>query len=362
MKLAKIVLILQLILYVLSISAYAIDQETPCDTYAADPFDKQHRWAEGVLDEELLVNPAIIACDKALRENPFVARFYLQLGRGYYLKGLAQPEEINNFTLAQYSFEGALQYDSNYGAAYAYLAEMAAVRFYQHKGEFIVDNELARKFFDTFYEKAVQNGYPISEDLFEQVMQSDLDFAANELNLPTFVYSLYLGDFENIPDNFESRKLLLSLIAGYSELCDKWSVVAFDTVEFTHAKMIFSYPLMIDKANKFNKHLPGTVKRGKQLLNEVINIDFKTVNLPQLINLLAQYNTLFIPFMADTEMLRPAAKQDGATLTDAEYFGCTSKIANQFVENLKHYMVIKQKSQPSAAYRGENELLYQPYR
>ncbi|QYZ65047.1 MAG: hypothetical protein OI74_05270 [Gammaproteobacteria bacterium (ex Lamellibrachia satsuma)] len=84
-----------------------------CDEFAAHP-DDSGKWAAGVSEDDLAPGPAILFCNKALKEYPETARFEFQLGRALLKKG-----EIDGAIAA---LTGAAE--DNYAPAYAYLAEI----------------------------------------------------------------------------------------------------------------------------------------------------------------------------------------------------------------------------------------------
>jgi TPR repeat protein len=128
------------------------DLVTECDLLAAHPADAERR-AEGVADDAIVPQLAIIACERAIAEDQDAPRLHFQLGRAL----LATGERLG----ARNAFVTAAQ--SDYPPALAYLGD-----YYQFGWTLEQDLDQARQ----LYERAAANGFEAAR---AQVTQLDFD-------------------------------------------------------------------------------------------------------------------------------------------------------------------------------------------
>jgi TPR repeat protein len=84
-----------------------------CDALAAHPDDPEKEDMQGVTDEDLQGEKAILACQEAVKISPAVARLQFQLGRGYW-KTERYEEAVEAFVEAG---------KNGHGGALAYLGD-----------------------------------------------------------------------------------------------------------------------------------------------------------------------------------------------------------------------------------------------
>jgi len=126
-----------------------------CDEQAAHPLDP-NRWAEGVLDEDIIPGPAITFCQRAVDENPDTPRFLFQLGRALWA-GQRFEEGLQQFKLLEETY--------NYAPVYAYLGDA-----YMHGiGGVEIDQELAV----SLYQIAADGGFTPAGDVLAALATPD---------------------------------------------------------------------------------------------------------------------------------------------------------------------------------------------
>ena len=195
-------------------------QEAPpelhrCDELAAHPDDPQKsRRARGVADNAIDLESAISACLDALEEWPDESRFAFQLGRTLMLGDMVNDAQ------------GFLQDAADGGHA--------AASFFL--GEYAGNTDELR----SLNARAAEAGFAPAQRFAEEVALLEEDAESQDLvpseepsptvdpqspanvpglAFPVLVERLYEGQFEDIPDDRQTRSVVVSLLKVFSENC-----------------------------------------------------------------------------------------------------------------------------------------------
>lgn len=148
-RLRPLVFVLISILFPTSVGFAAEYEDVhKCDVHAAHPSDPQ-RWAQGVLDEDIVPGPAIAFCRRAVDEHSETPRFLFQFGRALWA-GQRFEEGLEVFRTLEETYD--------YPPVYAYLADA----YMQGIGGTEINQELAV----SLYQIAADSGFePAAEVL-----------------------------------------------------------------------------------------------------------------------------------------------------------------------------------------------------
>lgn len=173
------------------------DLVTECDLLAAHP-DDPNRVAEGVADDEIVPQLAIIACENAIEDSVGEPRYTFQLGRAYLALG-RKSEAREMFSEAA---------DEDYAAAMAYLGDI-----YQFGLGVDVDGDRA----SDYYEKAVAGDFEAAKSQIEQLaFKSDLYVSKT-------IAAFYERDFETVKSQSQNpalRNYVFNFVLTASKECD----------------------------------------------------------------------------------------------------------------------------------------------
>jgi len=147
-----------------------------CDSLAAHPDDKG-RVGTGVADEKLVAAAVIQKCTLALEQNPDEARFYFQLGRGYW-KAQKYDDALDAFLKAE---------EMKYIPAYFYLGQA------YEKG-LIAGEKADTATAKNLYVIAASEEFTPAVRAYQSLVGNEPDFS--EFKRPGLMKALYEGDLE----------------------------------------------------------------------------------------------------------------------------------------------------------------------
>jgi aspartate/glutamate racemase len=183
-----------------------------CDEYAAHPNDP-HRWAKGVLDDDIIPGPAVKYCREAVEDHGETPRFQFQLGRALWAAHKLE-EGLQVFL--------NLEENVNYPPVYAYLGDAymygiggieedqeLAVSLYQiaDDGGFAPASEVLAALAGNSFDDAqaeVQQAMPAPQTQVLPQQQNAVPvqqvrpFDPTIYSEPTMIQALYTGDFSKI--------------------------------------------------------------------------------------------------------------------------------------------------------------------
>jgi len=170
-----------------------------CDILAADPDDPQ-KIADGVLVDDMDTDKAIEACLTELEENPDNERLQFQLGRALMAAGHSEDA----LPLLEKSAE------KNYPAALGYMGHL------QETDSAAVP----------YYRKAAEGDYTPAEEALAKIsggkeddIETGADLFAEGYHASNLMRYIYGGQFDDIPDDRETRALVVSVFTSFNKFC-----------------------------------------------------------------------------------------------------------------------------------------------
>lgn len=166
-----------------------------CDELVAHP-DDPNRWADGVLDDQIIPGPAVKFCAEAANAYPDSPRFHFQYGRALWAAKRYEAA-VDAFLKAE---------EMEYGPAYAYLGD---AHFHGLGG--VERNE---DFAVTLYQMAAEAGFTPAEAVLSDIAALDEQVSAPERERsadPT------------VPEVPESQASLLQRVQAWHESRDSFS-------------------------------------------------------------------------------------------------------------------------------------------
>ncbi len=299
-----------------------------CDEFAAHPEDSG-KWAAGVSEDDLAPGPAILFCNKALKEYPDTSRFKFQLGRALLKKG-----ELDGAIAA---LTGAAEDD--YAPAYAYLAEI--YRFGLLGEE---DGGTA----ESYYDLAIAGGFAPAIDakaeMLEELAGGGIGGNAAFCDNP---YDKYRGcDTYFNPQGFAKGKALLALHDGDSEALSKLNTFEF-TIYLTQLNKYFSgeYVMLDEYCTGLNDpSLPVALMRkgggsvgfditkgiGGMNANRSMELAFTAIK-----DFLTTGGANLMAGAIDVDIAKASGLKDGKLL--AKDYGCKSVVFTNLYKNIVAY-------------------------
>lgn len=187
-----------------------------CDILAADPDDPQ-KIADGVLVEDMDTDKAIKTCLTELEENPDNERLQFQLGRALMAAGHSKEA----FPLLEKSAE------KDYPAALGYMGHLqetdgAAVPYYRKaaEGDYAPAEEaLAKISGDKEDDLRLSENETLNESEAENEAEAGNDLFAEGYHASKLMEYIYGGQFDDIPDDRETRALVVSVFTSFNKFC-----------------------------------------------------------------------------------------------------------------------------------------------
>lgn len=212
---------------VTSLSAEEYADVHACDEYAAHPNDP-HRWAKGVLDDDIIPGPAVKFCREAVEDHDETPRFQFQLGRA-----LWAAQKLEEGLQVFLDLEENVEYPPVYaylGDAYMYGIggieedQELAVSLYQiaDEGGFAPASEvlavLAGDSFDV-EQSEVQQAMPAPQTQVLPQQQNAVPiqqakpFDPSVYSEPKMIRALYTGNFSSVKGNAMGSSSMLGMSA-----------------------------------------------------------------------------------------------------------------------------------------------------
>ncbi|RDH85067.1 MAG: hypothetical protein DIZ78_11635 [endosymbiont of Escarpia spicata] len=298
-----------------------------CDEFAAHPEDSG-KWAAGVSEDDLAPGPAILFCNKALKDYPDTPRFKFQLGRALLKKG--------DFKEAKAFLDSAAE--DGYAPAYAYLADIFRYGMLGQEDAYTAE---------IYYDLAITGGFARAVEAKESMLEELADGVAADTAACDNPYDKPRGcDTYFNPQGFAKGKALLALHDGDSEALSKFNTFEF-TIYLTQLNKYFAGEyVMLDESctgvndpslpvalmSKGGGSVGFDITKGIGGMNANRSMEIFFAGIKDYIN---TGGANVISAGLDIDVAKAAGLKDGKLL--AKDYGCKSDVFTNLYENIVAY-------------------------